>query len=279
MRRGLIGSPLFSFKMARYLLVSRCISYFHFRATRLNHLIDNDFPTEPPSLPSGKRHDFFGRMVAISLAVHVISSVILLTPRQSFTPTPSVSFLELKNLDTGDRVTAPLPTEPLFSETIDEGKNAEEPSAPPYPESLLLEENVRQSVTEAQTNPESLTERSFSLGLTNGYFSSIATGETLRESIRDYYFQMLREINEKWWLTGASRGMWRKGALVEVVVARDGSIVDRYLVKSSGNRAFDRAIMTALAQATPLPPLPADFKPEYFRAPLRFIAPLNLLGS
>jgi TonB family protein len=90
---------------------------------------------------------------------------------------------------------------------------------------------------------------------------------------------MLREINEKWWLNSRSRsGGWR-GAVVEVVVARNGTIVDKTLVRSSGNRAFDRAIIATLEQANPLPPLPGDYQPDYFRAPLRFVAPLNLIGS
>jgi len=233
-------------------------------------------------VPVGQRpRDYFARMLAISLTLHVISSVILLAPRQGAITLPTVSYLDLKDISFGERVMTP-PPDPTPAETPKETTPrvaVPDPSAAAYPEADRFEQDVRTSVSEAKTDPDALRERSFSLGLSSGYFSSIASGETLRDNIRDYYFQMLREINEKWWLNSGSRsGGWR-GAIVEVVVARNGAIVDKVLVRSSGNRTFDRAIMTTLTQADPLPPLPEDYQPEFFRAPLRFVAPLNLFGS
>jgi periplasmic protein TonB len=102
---------------------------------------------------------------------------------------------------------------------------------------------------------------------------------TLPASCFIWNITLTQEINEKWWLNSGDRPCARSGAIVEVVVARDGTIVDKALVRSSGNRAFDRAIIAAVERANPLPPLPADYQPAYFSAPLRFVAPLNLLGS
>jgi periplasmic protein TonB len=131
----------------------------------------------------------------------------------------------------------------------------------------------------AETNPDSLHERSFGLGLTNGYFSSIAEGESLRSDIKDYYFMMLREINEKWWLNNSGNFGGLRGAIVQIVVARNGTIVEKTLTRSSGNRSFDQAIFKTLEKANPLPPLPLDYQLKYFSAPLRFVAPLNLFAS
>jgi protein TonB len=239
-------------------------------------LPDNDLQTAG-HLSAGQRpRDYFGMMLAISLALHVISSIILLAPRQGTITLPTISYLDLKNISIEERVMTAPTEQPPAEETREAFPD---PAAAEYPEAAKFEQDIRTSMAEARTDPEALRERSFSLGLSSGYFSSIASGETLRDSIRDYYFMMLREINEKWWLNSGSRsGGWR-GAIVEVVVARNGTIVDKVLVRSSGNRSFDRAIMATLDQADPLPPLPGDYQPEYFRAPLRFVAPLNLFGS
>ncbi len=122
-------------------------------------------------------------------------------------------------------------------------------------------------------------EASLGLSITSGYFSSIGEGETLRDDIRVYYFEMLRRINEKWWLNRESRQTGRKSAVFYLVIARNGAIVDRMLMESSGNPASDRAMMQALEAANPLPPLPDTYRGDFFQAPLRFNMPLNLLES
>jgi protein TonB len=245
----------------------------------MNQLVDNDF--QPVGLAAAGRRprDFFGWMLAISLTLHVISSVFLLSPRQGTFTMPTVSYLDLKNIALDEQVMA-SPDDPAPVEApAEEPREVPEPPAAAYPETERFDQDVRRSLTEAQADPDALGERSFSLGLSSGYFSSIGSGESLRDGIREYYFQMLREINEKWWLNSGSRSGGRRGAVVEVVVARNGTIVDKTLVRSSGNRAFDRAIMATLEQANPLPPLPGDYQTDFFRAPLRFVAPLHLFGS
>jgi len=246
----------------------------------MNQLIDNDFQPGGLIVPGRRPRDVFRTMLAISLVLHVISSAILLAPRRGTFTLPPVSYLDLNSVEIPDRSMAPPPLEPAPAEPSDsEARAVPDPPADPYPEAARFDRDVRESVAEARTNPDALGERSFSLGLSSGYFGTIGSGETLRDSIREYYFLMLREINEKWWLNSGGNSGGGRGAVVELVVARNGTIVDRALVRSSGDRAFDRTIIAALDRANPLPPLPADFKPDYFRAPLRFVAPLRLLGS
>ncbi|HEX8960312.1 MAG TPA: TonB family protein [Geobacteraceae bacterium] len=253
----------------------------------MDAFIDREFQDLSAPVRAFRHRDFFGKMVAISLALHVISSLVLLSPRRGAMTGPPVSYLDLKDMKFPEQA-APAPTPARAEETdkaVTQKQPAEQPEAPlpspakPLPETAKLENDVKQSLANAEKNPEALQERSFGLGLTNGYFSSIAEGETLRGDIREYYFAMLRQINEKWWLNKESQQGSLRGALINIVVARDGRVMQMVLVRSSGNPAFDRAIVKTIETASPLPPLPQSYEMGYFTAPLRFRGPLDLLAS
>lgn len=246
----------------------------------MDSFIDREFQQAQPILARRGARDFFGGMLVISLVLHAISSVILLSPRHASLQNPPVSYIELKDMIFPEQSDSLAPQETNTAEAIPEVPEETQPPAVETPSvAEQLQQDVRQSLADAEENPEVLHEKSFSLGLTNGYFSSLAEGESLRQEIRDYYFSMLREINEKWWLTnnGISGGL--RGAIVEIVVSKNGMIVSKTLKRSSGNPSFDRAIFKTLEKANPLPPLPNDYPLNYFSAPLRFVAPLNLFAS
>jgi len=246
----------------------------------MNSFIDREFQQVQPILAQRGARDFFGGMLVISLALHAISSVILLSPRHATFQSPPVSYIELKDMIFPEQSVSIAPQEAKSAEAVpDEPEEVQPPAAETPSVAEQLRQDVKQSLADAEENPEVLHEKSFSLGLTNGYFSSLAEGGTLRNDIRDYYFSMLREINEKWWLNNSGNFGGLRGAIVEVVVSRDGMIVKKSLLRSSGNPSFDRAIFKTLEKANPLPPLPNDYKLNFFSAPLRFVAPLNLFAS
>ncbi len=247
----------------------------------MNQFVDSESRQVQSILPIRGTRDFFGRLLAISLALHVISTLILLTPHSSTFKVPSVTYLELNDIKFQEQTDSIVPQEPELAEAAPaaEPEITQPPPAETRSEADRLQQEVKQTLASAETNPDSLHERSFGLGLTNGYFSSIAEGESLRSDIKDYYFIMLREINEKWWLTNNGNFGGLRGAIVQIVVARNGTIVEKTLTRSSGNRSFDRAIFKTLEKANPLPPLPHDYQLKYFSAPLRFVAPLNLFAS
>lgn len=252
----------------------------------MDAFIDREFQQLHPPRQSTRTSDLFGRMVAISLVLHVISSVILLSPHRNPMHVPPVSYLDLKNMQFQEEATsAPLKEQQTDhkAETINEARpplsDSLTPTSTPLSETEKLQQDVQKSLADAEKNPESLQERSLGLGLTNGYFSSISEGESLRGDIRDYYFSMLREINEKWWLNKGGQQVGLRGALITIVVARNGAIIQKMLVRSSGNPLFDKSIMQTLDAASPLPPLPQSFELDYFSAPLRFRGPLDLFTS
>ncbi len=117
------------------------------------------------------------------------------------------------------------------------------------------------------------------LGITNGYFSSLSEGKTLHSDIRDYYFSILQTINEKWWVENDGRAGARRKAMINVVIGRDGSVLQAQIMQGSGSVAYDRSLLKALEAASPFPPLPAWYHMAYFEAPLIFNPPLNLMAT
>ncbi len=115
--------------------------------------------------------------------------------------------------------------------------------------------------------------------MTRGYFRSLAEGETLRDDIRMYYFSMLQNINEKWWLDESIDRKGIKEVVIDIIVAKNGEIVAKQLIRGSGNAAYDNSVLKALEAASPLPPLPESYHGDFFQAPIRLVPPLNLLAS
>jgi protein TonB len=244
----------------------------------MDALIDREFQQLHHPFQARRKRDFFGRMLAISLALHVISSAILLSPQRSALKVPQVSYLDLKNMQFQEQPAAVQPQEQKAEHVVAPPSQAP-PLSVPLSEMEKLQRDVRQSLDNAETNSEALQQRSFGLGLTNGYFSSIAQGETLRGDIREYYFIILREINEKWWLNKNSQQGGVRGAIINIVIARNGTILEKTLTRSSGNPAFDKAMLQTIEAASPLLPLPASYDMDFFSAPLKFVGPLNLFSS
>jgi periplasmic protein TonB len=215
---------------------------------------------------------FFGWMLIASLLLHVVLTGVTLLPGRRHGVSPGPVFLDL-------RLSAPVadlpppaqrPAVPLPPETTPPAKVAE-----PAPASEL--DKLRQQVANSLTQPETIQNASIGLGMMNGYFGSYADGETLRDDIREYYFALMRKVNEAWWVSAGVAPGWVQEAQVSLVIGRDGRLVDKQLVQSSGNRAYDQALLASLERAQPLPPLPDSFRDDFFAAPLRFIPPLGLI--
>jgi periplasmic protein TonB len=244
----------------------------------MDSFIDQEPQQPEPARESRRRRDFFGLALFISLALHMITSIILLSPRASSLSAPPAGFIDLRNMQfekparQQPAIQNPEKLTPPLEKTVP-------PLDKPLTEADKLRKEVKESIARAETDPDALRERSFGLGLTNGFFSSIAEGQTLRGDIREYYFTILRAINEKWWVNREGKQGVVRGAIVNLAIARNGEILDIKLIRSSRNPEFDRAIMESIRAAGPLPPLPADFPLDIFTAPLKFVEPLNLLSA
>lgn len=230
--------------------------------------------------------DFFGtaaplgRMLAVSLLLHILVAVPLLSSRHGGRfGGATVAYLDL-NMKMFRQLT-PV-TNPSKTAVADKSVAPDQTPAihvSPLSEMDKLQAHAQKTLDAAASQPAAMQDASLGLSITSGYFSSIGKGETLRDDIREYYFEMLRRINEKWWMNRECHQAGRRGAIFYLVISRTGAIVDRMLMESSGNPVCDRAMLQTLETAGPLPPLPDTYRGDFFQAPIRFNMPLNLLES
>jgi periplasmic protein TonB len=217
----------------------------------------------------------FAGMIAVSLLLHLAAAVILSLPgRFSQTGGAPVIF-ELQNL-----LEAPAPLEP----SIEEEPVAEQQPVPveeavpaPVSESAKLEQAVESSLQKAAQTPDAVHESAIGLGMVSGHFASFAEGATLKDDIRVYYFALMRRINEVWWTSGAAKGYFGNAAEVRLIISREGKLLACELLRSSGSREQDKALLAAISAADPLPPLPQSYPLPTFNAPVRFVPPLRLM--
>lgn len=226
----------------------------------------------------------FPRMLVISLVVHTLFALCIISGNGGQRGMPTINFIDLTMSESPSPAaqkatsqTPPAPPAPM-AETTETPLEPEPQPAPPPSEAEQLKETLKNAVSSAAQQPEALQKASFGLGLMNGHFSTLADGRSLRDDMREYYLDMLRTINEKWWVDGG-HFEGARGAIINIVVARNGEIVNARVIQSSGNPQYDRTVLKSLQAASPVPPLPEHFAGGYFTAPIRFNAPLNLLSA
>jgi TonB family protein len=154
-----------------------------------------------------------------------------------------------------------------------------QPATEPAAEPAAVQElrnSINSSLQEATSRPEAVHQSGIGLGITSGFFGSFAEGATLRDDIREYYFSLMRRINEAWWTHGTMNTVTR-GASFIIVVSRDGRVLACNLMQSTGNRLHDQMLLETVKLAEPLPPLPDSFRDVVFNAPIRFIPPLGMM--
>lgn len=222
--------------------------------------------------------NYFALGIAASVILHLVCTVVLMSLPAGSQTTQSVTYVDLSTIQQPTPMPAPQTKAPL--EPV-----APEPETPVIPETPIAPPEEIEPSTDVQQQPvappepvaEQLSQTSLGLGLTKGYFKSLGSGETLREDIKDYYLEMLQGVNEKWWLDPK---LDKRGStiVVNITVARNGEIVASQILTGSGDNRYDRAVLAALAAASPLPPLPITYNGEFFQAPIRLVPPLNLMA-
>lgn len=222
---------------------------------------------------------FFPKMIAISLFLHVIFAIVITGGGSGRSGVPSINYIDLtmSEQSAGAPPQAAPPTN--MAPPAEEAVVPQEEQVPPLQteaEKLLQEaQSAVQSVSEA---PEGLQKVSFGLGLLNGHFGTIADGRSLRDDMREYHLSLLRALNENWWRNG-NKYEGINSAIVNIMVSRDGEIINAQIIQSSGNHGYDRTMVKAMLSAGPLPPLPTHYDSPVFTAPIRFNPPLTLFGS
>jgi protein TonB len=236
-----------------------------------------ELPVSDQAQPPG---NFFYKMLVLSFLLHVGFSAYLLLNPQRGAGGRSVTWLDLAmtapatpDIPAATRAAQIPPHAPVEQATV-----PPVPAAPPS-EFEKLQQDLQQTLETAGVKPDTVQQQSLGLGITRGFFRSIGEGETLRPDIRSYYFSMLQSINEKWWLDKNIERAGIREVLLNIVIARNGAIVAKQLLRSSGDAAYDREVLRAVEAAGPLPPLPESYLGDFFQTPLRLVPPLSLMAS
>jgi protein TonB len=232
--------------------------------------------TSPNLLSQRKGLDIFACMIVISLLLHASLSLVMLLPARGYAPEHPPLFVDLSSMaaaPASEPLAEPSPDEPAESVPVEPAPPVE---PPPPTAAETLQNTVAATREQAAVQPEAVHQTAIGLGMTSGYFGSFAEGATLKDDIREYYFALMRRINEVWW-TRSGASAFGKGASFVLFISRDGKVIDCRLLQSSGNRNQDTQLMEAVRLAEPLPPLPASYPDFVFNAPIRFVPPLQLM--
>jgi len=223
-----------------------------------------------------KPHNYLLLGIAASVLLHLVLAVALLGLPQGSPAHPSVTYIDLN----AAKLPAPMavPTKVATPQKV-----VQEQVPPPLPkaqpQAVQPEPRPEQPAAAQETSlEEQRPHTTIGLGLTKGYFRGLGDGETLREGIKEYYLEMLQGINEKWWMDKQFDKRNISPIVVNITIARNGEIINSEIMRGSGDRRYDKAVLAALAAASPLPPLPASFVGDSFQAPVRLVPPLNLMA-
>jgi TonB family protein len=90
---------------------------------------------------------------------------------------------------------------------------------------------------------------------------------------RPYLIQILATIKRYWFnVWPESARMGRQGRLaIQIAIARDGNVTKLVIASPSGADPLDKAAVSAISAANPLPQLPAEFKGSEVRLQLNFV--------
>jgi protein TonB len=215
----------------------------------------------------------FGTCLLLSLTIHFSAFVLVTLNKLLATQGSAINYIDLKDINLSP-VTHP--------------PEAKIPAQSPANSEVRLEQKTSEDISKGEQNAEKdqatnnlsdILSTPLGLGMANGYFSSLAEGKTLREDTREYYFELLRIINERWWQkAGTLKDVARRDGIAEIMIGRDGKLYNVKLTRDTGSIEANRAIIEALNDASPFPPLPASYEPEVFLAPLKLAAPLHLFS-
>ena len=84
-----------------------------------------------------------------------------------------------------------------------------------------------------------------------------------------YLRQVLQKVEERWQTQNRSSELAQKPRIY-VEIRRDGSVAPPRIEQTSGSSSYDRAALRAITEASPFPPLPADWANPSLRVLFNF---------
>ena len=222
------------------------------------------------AVPDNKKQ-WMGYALALSLALHIGAALLVLFAFGSGPSVKTPGSLVIQEVDLTPAISAApgtSPPPPSSAMTEPEAPETDEPQQQAAPERQPSSQQVEQNRV-FQTTP-------LGLGMAHGYFTGLGSGVSLREDIREYYFEMVGKINGEWWSRSETlTEALRQDGVVELTITRDGTIVTIRILQGTGSREADRLLTESIRNAR-LAPLPPAYDLDLFSVPLRIKAPSSL---
>lgn len=92
----------------------------------------------------------------------------------------------------------------------------------------------------------------------------------LDEALKKYYIAISRKVHSNWALPDTQEWDSTLEAIAVVVIKRDGTMVETFFEKKSGNIYFDQYVEKTIHAALPMPPFPSDLKEDELEIGLKF---------
>lgn len=188
------------------------------------------------------------REFLISFFLHIIffNFLLLKKEREKFSLSPTVFYMEFKEIEGESKFIEKAPEEPQVVEKVKEFKKVS-----------------KKKEQKKEVKKESLKE----LPLKGGGKAKINL-----DMPYSYYFDiLLRKIAENWSYGHVNRDTLR--TTIFFVILKDGSIKDIKIEKTSGNTIFDQSAYRAVVLTKKVPPLPIEMNMEFLRVYLEFEVP------
>lgn len=111
-------------------------------------------------------------------------------------------------------------------------------------------------------------------GVDNGGITAAGPGggasSLLDEALKKYYIAISRKIHSNWALPDTQDWDSTMEAIAVIIINRDGTVVETFFEKNSGNRSFDHYVEKSIQAALPMPPFPSDIKEDQLEIGLKF---------
>lgn len=218
----------------------------------------------------------FSLCLVISTIFHVVTILSIISSGPARDSGSAVNFIDLSN----DISSSSSQMKSVINETVKQPELQEPVQSEPPDRQNTIDSVNSDPVNSTENSSNDAMSSTLGLGMANGFFSSLGDGRSLRPDIHGYYFELLEAINFKWWQKSAGLGETaRQDGIMEILIGRNGELLDVKLINSTGSRKVDQAIIDAVAEAAPFPALPASYEMGTFHAPLKISKPSHFFAG
>jgi TonB family protein len=182
--------------------------------------------------------------IFISFFLHIIliASFLLKKEEKISYPQKEILYIELKEIQGGEKISENLPPEPQVIEKLEEPKK-------------IRKKELKKEKEEKTFALKGGGKAKLKMNIPYSYYFSV----------------LLQKIGENWSYTYLGKDTLR--TTIYFVILKDGTIKDVKIEKSSQNSLFDGSALRAVVLTKRVPPLPEEMNMEFLQVHLEFEVP------